>query len=179
MNRLLVVLWLLPVFDAHAKEEVGLAIGQDAPQFVLKTLNREKSGMPSFALRSYVSDAATEKKRAVVLSFAASYCEPCKRELAELKGLKEKLDASNVMLAVVVIDTEADGIEKMRRLTVDDLDLRFPVLTDRFGVLAKRYYASTLPMTVIVKADGKIGWLNTGFQKDAIDQLLRQLAIEK
>ena len=177
--RWLPVLLLLPIMEARAAESDDLAVGQEAPQFVLKTLNEKTSSMSSFALRNFVGDGAQVKKRAVVLSFAASYCEPCKRELAELKKLKAKLDASNVQLAVVVIDTEPEGIEKMRQLTVDTLGLEYPVLSDRFGVLAKRYHAATLPMTVIVKPDGKIQWLNTGFQNDAIDKLLTQLAIAK
>jgi peroxiredoxin len=177
MNRWLLVLCMLPVLDAHAGEGQRLEVGQEAPQFVLKTLNEKRSTIGQFALRNFVGEAAKEKKRAVVLSFAASYCEPCKKELAEFKKLKPKLDASNVMLAVVVIDTDADGIEKMRKLTVDELDLEFPVLSDRFGVLARRYFASTLPMTVVVKPDGTIQWLNAGFQADAIERLLGQLAI--
>jgi alkyl hydroperoxide reductase subunit AhpC len=168
--------WLLALAVA-APPAQQLEVGQEAPQFVLKTLNEKRSTVAQFALRNFVGEAAKEKKKAVVLSFAASYCEPCKKELAELKKLKAKFDASNVLLAVVVIDTDAEGIEKMRKLTVDDLDLEYPVLSDRFGVLARRYYASTLPMTVIVKPDGMIQWLNTGFQPDAIEKLLTQLSI--
>jgi alkyl hydroperoxide reductase subunit AhpC len=179
MSRWLLVLWMLAALDARAGDAPRLEIGQDAPQFSLKTMNEKKSSMTQFVLRDFVGESAKEKKRAVVLSFAASYCEPCKKELAELKKLKAKLDASNVLVAVVVIDTEPEGIEKMRALTVDELALEFPVLTDRFGVLARRYYANTLPMTVIVKPDGKIQWLNSGFQDDAIDKLLGQLAIAK
>ncbi len=176
---LLVLLLLLPFADAHAAGTEQLAVGDEAPQFVLKALNPKQSNMTTFALRKFVGVDATEPKRAVVLSFAASYCEPCKRELGELKKLEAKLGASNVVLAVVVIDTEAEGIEKMRKLTVEELGLTYPVLTDRFGVLAKRYHASMLPMTVVVKPDGKIKWLSSGFREGAIDALLGELAIEK
>lgn len=170
---------MLAAVDARAADPERIEVGQDAPPFALKTLNEEKSSMAQFVLKDFVGGDAKTKKRAVVLSFAASYCEPCKKELAQLKELKKKLDASNVLLAVVVIDTEPAGIEKMRYLTVDELGLEFPVLTDRFGVLARRYRAITLPMTVVVKRDGKIQWLNAGFQNDGIDKLLRQLAIAK
>src|SRR5262252_328123 len=99
MMRWLPVLLVLPIVEARAAESDDLTVGQDAPQFVLKTLNEKTSSMSSFALRNFVGDGAQTKKRAVVLSFAASYCEPCKRELAELKKLKGKFDASNVLLA--------------------------------------------------------------------------------
>lgn len=159
------------------KKPEPLEVGAEAPRFTLSTMNPMKASAKRFSLVNYVGPDAKEKKRAVVLSFAASYCEPCKRELGELKKLKKKLDASNVLLAVVVIDTEPEGIESMRKLTVDELGLEYPVLTDRFGVLARRYRANTLPMTIIVSPDGKVKWLNVGFQEDAIDKLLAALAI--
>jgi peroxiredoxin len=179
MHRSLLALLTLTAAQARGAEAERLSIGQDAPQFNLKTINGKLSKLDKFVLRDFVGDEATKKKRAVVLNFAASYCEPCVRELAELKKLKAKLDASNVLLAVVVIDTDPEGIEKMRALTVDQLALEFPVLSDRYGVLARRYRANNLPMTVVVKPDGKIQWLNVGFQDDAIEKLLAQLSIGK
>lgn len=173
----MVVLTGLATPGGTDKKQELLEIGVEAPRFTLSTMNPSKASTKRFSLANYVGADAKEKKRAVVLSFAASYCEPCKRELAELKKLKKKLDASNVMLAVVVIDTEPEGIETMRKLTVDDLELEYPVLSDRFGVLARRYRASTLPMTVVVSPDAKVKWLNVGFQEDAIDKLLGALAI--
>jgi peroxiredoxin len=168
--------WLLLLALTPATDK--LEVGQPAPMFALPGID-EKKQKQRFALGDLVGDRATQKKRAVVLSFAASYCEPCKKELAEFKKLKPKLDASNVVLAVVVIDKEPDGIEKMRKLTVDELALEYPVLLDRFGLVAKRYFANTLPLTVVVKPDGTVQWLNSGFQPDAIDRLLGELAIAK
>lgn len=160
--------------DAKKKDE--LVVGQVAPSFTLKTMNPERAGTRLFPLRNYVGDSA-KTKRTVVLSFAASYCEPCKKELAELKPLADKLAKGGVQLAVVVIDTEPEGIADMKKLTVDELDLPYPVLSDRFGVLARRYDASALPKTVVVKPDGRIQWINTGFKDGAIEALLKQLGV--
>jgi alkyl hydroperoxide reductase subunit AhpC len=155
-------------------EEQKLQIGQEAPPFSLKAINPAK-GVPLFALKTFVGPEAKDEKKYVVLSFAASYCEPCRLELAELKKIASRLAASNVLLAVVVIDTDPAGIEIMRKLCVEDLDLPFPVLSDRFGVLARRYAANTLPMTVVVSPDGKVKWWSSGFRPDAIDELMKQL----
>lgn len=158
-----------------APDQEGLKIGQDAPYFVLRTMNAKITKVDRFVLRNLVGDRATTKKSAVVLSFAASYCEPCRKELAELSTLKAKLDAANIELAVVVIDTEKEGIEMMRKLTVDELKLPYPVLSDRFGVLARRYSAKTLPTTVVIDSLGKVRWKSTGFRKDTLQKLQAQL----
>lgn len=169
---------LLPRLAAAEKPPADekLELGQTAPSFTLKTLNPKQSGTRLFPLRKFVGPTAATP-RTVVLSFAASYCIPCKKELAELRPLAEKLRAGGVELAVVVIDTEKEGIDEMRALTVDELALPYPVLSDRFGVLARRYHANALPMTVIVSKAGKVEWISTGFKKGAIERLLEALGV--
>lgn len=153
-----------------------LKVGEPAPPFTLKTMNPELSKVKRFALRDFVGDDTKTKKK-VVLSFAASYCGPCKKELIELAKLKDALDKAGVELAVVVIDTDAEGIETMKKLTVDELALKFPVLSDRFGVLARRYHANELPMTVLISPDGQVQWLSSGFAEGAIDRFKKAVGI--
>jgi alkyl hydroperoxide reductase subunit AhpC len=160
-----------------APKEEDLKIGDTAPQFAMKTINAELSKVSLFALSRHVGESPAEPKQALVLSFAASYCEPCKKELGELRAMDAQLKKAGVLLAVVVIDTEPDGIESMRKLTVDELKLPYPVLSDRFGVLARRYHANTLPHVVIVDKVGTIQWIHSGFTKDALDQLRSKLGI--
>lgn len=166
----------LAAADKPKGGEEKLELGQTAPSFTLKTMNPKLSGTRLFPLRKFVGPTAKTPKT-IVLSFAASYCIPCKKELAELKPLAGKLAAHGVQLAVVVVDTDKEGIEEMRALTVDELALTYPVLSDRFGVLRRRYAASALPKTVIVSPDGKVKWVSTGFKKGAIDHLLKALGV--
>ena len=157
--------------DAHAGDRVRLKAGQSAPKFVLPVMNPAGRAR-TFKLKDYVGAGARRPRRAVVLTFAASYCEPCKAELVELKRRAPELAAAGVTLAVVVIDTEKEGIERMRALTVDKLRLPYPVLADRFGVLARRYGAVALPMAVLMGGDGVIRWVQTGYQPGSVDRLV-------
>lgn len=177
MAVLALSVWTLTLALAAPGEEPPLKIGESAPHFALKTINPDASKMKVFTLGHHVGEAPESAKKAVVLTFGASYCEPCKKELAELKALQPKLEKAGVLLAVVVIDTEPDGIEAMRKLTVDQLKLGYPVLSDRFGVLSKRYRAYTLPFTVIIDPAGKISWLNEGFAEGSIAKLTGKLGI--
>lgn len=165
--------------EKEKKQNDVLEAGIAAPNFTLKTLNADRAGLKRFALREFVGPRRTQKPRAVVLSFAASYCVPCVKELEELSHLTKTFEKNQVKLAVVVIDTEPEGIEKMKALTSDKLALKYPVLSDRFGVLARRYKANNLPMTVIINPAGKVEWVNVGFEKDAIAKLLAKLGIKK
>jgi peroxiredoxin len=154
-----------------APQEAPLKVGDDAPMFSGKTLNAADAKLAVFALNRY-----TDQQK-VVLTFGASYCEPCKKELAELKALEPKLSKAGIVLAVVIVDSEPEGLEAMRKLTVDQLKLPYPVLADKMGIIAKRWRAYTLPYTVIVDKTGKISWLHSGFKEGSIAELLKQLGI--
>ncbi len=160
------------------KKAERLKIGEEAPPFTLKTVNPKKSGQRLFALRQYAGQNAKHKRKFVVLSFGASYCGPCKKELPELKTLAPKLKKANVELAVVIVDTEPEGTKEMIALCRDKLDLPFAVLSDRFGVLARRYHADQLPLTVVVDGTtGQVAWQSVGFKDDAIARLSKTLGI--
>lgn len=163
---------------ARAAEAEVLKVGEAAPPFVLKTMNAKLVGQNQFVLKEHVGPEAKAVKKAVVLSFAASYCEPCRRELKELKAMKAELTQAGAELAVVVIDTEAEGIAAMEKLTVEELALPFPVLADRFGVLARRYHANALPMTVVIGSDGNVRYVASGFAEGALDKLRAELGIK-
>lgn len=162
---------------AKPNEPDPLKIGEDAPSFSMRIANPDLAKLKQFALARFVGANPEEPKTALVLSFAASYCEPCKKELAQLGALKARLDKAGVLLAVVVIDTEAEGIEIMRKLTIDELKLPYPVLSDRFGVVAKRYRATTLPFTVVIDKAGVVSWLHSGFKDGSLEELTAKLGI--
>ena len=159
-----------------AGEGARVRPGQPAPNFLLPLMNSTSRRQRTFRLRDYVGTASADSDRraagAVVLSFAASYCEPCRGELAELRRRAEDFANAGATVAIVVIDTEEDGIEAMRQLTVDRLQLPFAVLADRFGVLARRYGATTLPMSVVVDGAGVVRLVQSGFHEDTVDRLL-------
>ena len=155
-----------------------LQVGQRAPAFALPV-----SGDPdhtrglrrrAFRLFDYVGAAAKRPQSAVVVNFAASYCEPCKDELAALKRYAPALKAAEATVVVVVIDTEPAGLREMVELTTKTLALGppFVVVTDRFGVLARRYGATSLPMSVVVGKDGRIRWMQTGFKPGSVERLM-------
>lgn len=148
--------------------------GEVAPLFVLPTLNPE-AGLKRFVMRDWVGDTARTPKKRVLLSFSASWCGPCREELARLGKLAPKLEAAGVGVAVVVIDNTDEGIHAMDRLTTEELKLPFPVLKDRFQVLAKRYRVGKLPLSVVTDAEGVITFVHEGFSESGFEALTAQL----
>ena len=157
--------------------EGGPELGSSVQHFTVKTLNPKLSGQRMVSSRHLLGDKARTPVKAVGMTFGASYCEPCKKELRVLAKYAARIEKRGFKMLSVVIDKEPKGVEIMRKLLVDELKVSFPVLSDRFGILAKRYKATTLPMMVVIEPHGKISWVHSGYKKESIKSFLSKLGI--
>jgi thiol-disulfide isomerase/thioredoxin len=160
------------VLPAAADDE--LAVGRPAPEFALKVLNPDVAGAPWIALGRYVgAEAEDAEAKLVLVSFFASWCEPCKKELPFLVALDRDYRPRGLRVLGVCIDGEDEAIAAARRL-VDEAGARYPVLSDRFTFLARRYLGAEapLPSVFLVAKDGTIVRIERGYTKDASALLL-------
>lgn len=169
----LLALALAPAALADEEVEEGLP----APSFALRTLNPEAAGEGWIALDRYVGEEAEDAGAKVVLiSFFASWCDPCKRELPFLVQLDRMYREQGLRVLGVSIDREEPAIEAARRM-VAGANVRYPVLSDRFNFLARRYLGdqAPLPSVFLVRRDGTIARIERGYAKDASQFLLGEV----
>jgi thiol-disulfide isomerase/thioredoxin len=169
------LLLLLAAAPALADDEIGE--GLPAPGFSLKTLNPEVVGATWFRLDQLVGEEPDDPRaKVVLLSFFASWCGPCKKELPFLVQLDGMYRDQGLRVVSVSIDKEEAGIEAVRRL-VADARVTYPVLSDRFNVLARRYLGdkSPLPSVFLVGRDGNVIRIERGYAKDASAFLLAEV----
>ena len=138
----------------------GLAPGTAAPSFVLPVVN-------DYAVKRWGpgkwtgSDAETPKKL-VILSFFATYCDPCKKEMPELVRLWEKYESQGLGILLVSIDKGQDQRDEVVALAKQN-GVLFPVVHDRFQVVARRYGAERLPYMLMLGADGVVKRVHIGY----------------
>lgn len=164
-------LLLAPGFSRSDDE---LAEGQPAPSFTLHTMNQEASGVALVSLDRYVGEAPEDPdSRVLIISFFASWCGPCKREMPYLQQLHAMYRERGLRVVAVDIDQEEKGIADARRM-IARAKVTYPVLLDRFNFLARRYLGeqSPLPSLFIVNRDGSIARIEKGYGKDASTFLL-------
>jgi peroxiredoxin len=126
---------------------------------------RGDSGQSLFSLPSLDGPAhelARLRGRVVLIHFFATWCEPCRAEMASLRELQSRLDGRP--LAIVPISVaEVDGA--VRRFFADD-PLPFAILLDRDRSVARAWNIQTLPSTVVLDhalkpryiAEGDVDW---------------------
>jgi thiol-disulfide isomerase/thioredoxin len=172
--RLLAVVALgaLVAQPARADEEIG--VGLPAPAFSLRTLNPDVVGTSWVALDRYVGAGAEDPGcQVVLLSFFASWCEPCGREMPFLVQLDRMYREQGLRVLSVDIDREEEGIAAAKRM-IAAAKVTYPVLSDRFNLLARRYLGdqAPLPSVFIVGRDGLVASIERGYAKDASAFLL-------
>ena len=119
---------------------VGLAEGQRAPDFSLRTVDGEELALSDL------------RDRVVLLNFWGTWCGPCRREMPEFQKVYEEWqDAGFVILAVAYNDTEA-AIRDFR----DEFGLTFPLALDEDGEINDAYVVQTRPSSYIIGRDGVI-----------------------
>src|SRR5258707_14565453 len=84
--------------------------------------------------------------RVVLVHFFATWCEPCREEMASLRELQSRLEGRPFAIVPISV-AEADGA--VRRFFADD-PLPLAILLDRDRSLARAWNIHTLPSTVLL-----------------------------
>jgi thiol-disulfide isomerase/thioredoxin len=163
---------------AAAEEEIG--VGLPAPSFSLRTMNPDTSKTGWLALDKFAGEGPEDEgSKLVVLSFFASWCGPCKKEMPFLVQLDRMYREQGLRIIGVCIDTEEPGIAAAKKM-VTDHKVTYPVVSDRFNFLARRYLGESapLPSVFLVRRDGNIARIERGYSKDVSAFLLAAIQQE-
>lgn len=128
-------------------------IGFRAPDFALPTLNGETIRLSELA------------GRPVVISYWATWCVPCQKELPILEQLSREYQSQG--LVVVTINAiEQDSRDEVQAM-VGEKSMTLPVLLDQGNQFASTYGALFFPTTIFVDASGVIRFIRLGDSSEA------------
>ena len=88
----------------------------------------------------------------VLLVFWATWCEPCKKEIAEQRPLFDSFTAKGVKVVLVSVDTQKTQAKV--KPYVDSKQFPWPVALDPSSEVLKRYGGTSVPYTVLLDKDG-------------------------
>ncbi len=177
MHRSLLLLALLAV---PALAEDLAEVDKPAPTFRLPVYNQRAFGEASVGLDGYVgAEAADKKTKVLVVSFMASFCGPCKKEMPYLQKLHEENKDKGLRVMMVAIDSEPEGQKKIDEL-IELNKVTFPVAKDRFNIVARRWLGtkSPLPSLFFVRPNGTVASVHRGYSQDGAEVLAAELERE-
>jgi thiol-disulfide isomerase/thioredoxin len=152
----------------------GLAPGTAAPQFKLPVVNEFAAVMKvgeaakpikKWGPADWSGPTPTESKKLVIMSFFATYCDPCKKEMPELARLYDAYKDQGLGVMLVSIDKGDEQKKEILELASKS-NVKFPVMHDRFQVVARRYSAERLPYMLMLDSAGTIKTVHIGYTDD-------------
>ena len=165
------------VFASAARAEELAEVGASAPPFRLPVYNGAAMGFTAAGLDRYVGAQPDEKgTTALLVSFMASFCGPCKKEMPYLEELYERYRSRGLRVLVVSIDSEPEGQKKVEDLIAQH-HITFPVLKDRFNLVARRWLGtkSPLPSLFMLRPNGTVASVHRGYSEDGVQLLRREV----
>lgn len=107
---------------------------------------------------------ATQRGHVVVISFWATWCGPCRKELPALDALNRDIARSGGRVVAVSIDQDADNVRRF----VQSLRLGMPVVLDGPAGLARALDLDHVPFTVVIDRDGSIAFSTSNSDRETL-----------
>ena len=136
------------------KESKTVAIGEEAPDFVLKDINGKQYSLKEM------------RGKTIVLHFWFTGCVPCALEMPELNNLVEKYkqDTDIVFLAVTY------DAAKVVKDFISKKDFKFNIVADEQALIT-RYGITSFPASIIIDKNGGIAFLLSSYNNTNAQQL--------
>ena len=138
-------------------------------------LARLEPGAPAPALLGLAADGTTVRigqslGKVTVVTFWATWCAPCRRELPLLEGL-QRAGWGRVQVVAVNIEERA----RFRTMARDLSSLAVKFTHDVDNRVREAYDVKGIPHTVVIGRDGRVLSVIMGYGEDAIDEILEDI----
>ncbi len=176
-TKVWILIAILNIGIGVAQEGMDLRLGNPAPTFYLRSLEGENF----FLSKEIKADSP------IILSFYATWCIPCRKEIPALEEIMTDPSIQNVRLYYInvggLIAADDDGDPVLQREETDKVRqhkerfrMTHPILMDRYAVTAQKFGAdSSLPALVVIGGDGEMLYQHWGFEKGDENKLLKLL----
>ncbi len=156
MKRLLLILTLFSSMSLFAQDEL--------PTTEVRTLQNELINF----------DQAFEPGKVTLVSFWATWCIPCKKEIANIKELlpdwKEEMD---IDFFTVSTDDSRSSAKVASYAAAQRWD--FPTYLDPNNDLKRSLNFQTVPFSMIVDGTGQIVYMHNGYEEGAENEIYEKL----
>jgi peroxiredoxin len=142
---------------AHSGE---LKVGDMVPD----DLGRDATGN-----RVHLSDY---RGKLVIVSFWASWCGPCRKELPVLATIQKKGTRDKIAIFAVNWRESADQFRQIRH-AFKDIDLT--LVSDESGRFGRQYGVNGIPHMVVIGRDGRIAAVHVGYGESEIPVLVDEI----
>ncbi len=149
MKNIITLLFILSVGFTYAQTD---STSSALPEKVVKNIDGEDVSLASYGTNGKIT----------IVSFWATWCKPCIKELKNINGLIEDWQEDfDVDLVAVSVD-DSRNVVKVKPM-VNALGWDFDVLLDTNGDLQRAMNVANPPVTFLIDQKGNIAYTHTGY----------------
>ena len=137
-----------------------IKVGDQAPPISLFKLESNK----------YFRSKELLGEKNLVVSFFATWCVPCAKEIPELIKMSNEF-GDDFQFILVDVNEKRDLVKKH----VAEKRIPLQVILDKYGKVFESFSGVTLPLLVVIDKKGKITYHHTGYVKGDEKKLLEHL----
>jgi cytochrome c biogenesis protein CcmG/thiol:disulfide interchange protein DsbE len=163
MKNLLIVLFLIPITLFSQIENKDTLLEKTIPEITLKDINGKS-----------VNTKNLTHCGPIIISFWATWCSPCKKELNAFDEIYEELkETYGVKIVAVSIDDEKT--KNSVPLYIRAKGFEFQILLDPNGDFKRLMGVNNIPHTFIINKEGKIVYSHNNYVPGDEENLIEEL----
>ena len=120
------------------------------------------------------SSAIQNNGRPVIISFWATWCKPCNRELNNIKEVYEEWQQETGVKIVAISIDDARSAARVKP-HAEGNDWPYEIYLDQNSDLKRAMGVVNVPHTFILNGDGEIVWQHTGYQDGGEEELIEKV----
>ncbi len=156
------ILILLTVSSESVMADI-LGPGTEAPSFSMPSLSGKRESLRIWCGKKLIKPYVNDVQHTVIVSFWATYCKPCQKEIPELQKFYNKHKDENLKIFLISIDDKGAGVVVP---FAEERDYRLPILFDPYKKTAERYGVKSLPALFVIDPEGTIRYSSIGYKEE-------------
>lgn len=139
----------------------GPGVGSIAPEFKAKNI-----------VTGDAVDLNAQRGKLVILTFWATWCGPCRRELPILERAQEYLGKSRLAVLAVDFQDSENAVLAVKKIAKP---WQISLLRDGYGRIAGKYKITAIPHLFMIDREGKIVAEHTGYGDKSLAELVADI----
>ena len=107
-----------------------------------------------------------------IVTFWATWCPPCLKELPVLNAIQEQGGADRIEVIAINLKESKRQFRKALRV-FEEFEITF--VHDRRGSVARRYGVNGIPHMVMVDVDGRVAYKHIGYNESALEGIVAEI----
>jgi thiol-disulfide isomerase/thioredoxin len=108
----------------------------------------------------------------VIVSFWASWCSPCRKELPVLAAIQKKATRDKIVVFAV---NWRESRDQYRAIVKAFKDVDLTLVSDEDGYFGGEYGVKAIPHMIIIGRDGRIAAVHVGYGESEIPTLVKEI----